>query len=264
MLTAVVGSSGGSGSSSGRVLVVEHEANAGVALVGERLVAAGLALHTVGPEAGQPIPRVPDGFHGVIVLGGTPGPTDDDQASWLPRVRELIRACLDQQVPFLGICLGAQLLAVVAGGTVGAARNGPEVGLYDLRLSDAGSADPLLSGLPPEVKAVEWHFLEVQDLPPGSVALARSDRCPHQAFRAGPVAWGLQFHLEALTSTAEAWAQDGQDDLLSLDLQAADVVDPVRAAEPTLRAWWSQVADRWAQVVLTRPQAGSVRAATTA
>lgn len=234
--------------SSPRVLVVEHEANAGIALVGERILAAGIKMITVGPETGNEIPLSPKGFDGVVVLGGTPGPMDDD-ARWLPDVRTLIRACLDQEVPFLGICLGAQMLAVVAGGTVGDVRNGAEIGLCDVQLADVARGDPLLSGLPPRVRALQWHFLEVHDLPAGSVALARSERCPNQAFRVGPVAWGLQFHLEALTSTARAWTHDDRDDLRSLGLLASDVIDEVRAAEPTLRTWWSDVSDRWLGVV---------------
>jgi GMP synthase-like glutamine amidotransferase len=230
--------------------VVEHEANAGIALLGERILAAGLEMITVGPEAGCEIPLSPNGFDGVVVLGGTPGPLDDDHAQWLPDVRTLIRACLDHQVPFLGICLGAQMLAVVAGGTVGDARSGAEIGLYDVQLSDAGRGDPLLGGLPPQVRALQWHFLEVHDLPPGSVPLARSELCPNQAFRVGPVAWGLQFHLEALTSTAQAWAREDRDDLRGLGLVASGVIDDMRVAEPALRTWWSDVSDRWLGVLM--------------
>ncbi|WP_344294150.1 glutamine amidotransferase-related protein, partial [Agromyces neolithicus] len=111
-----------------RVLIVEHESNAGIGLVGERIAAAGVDMVVVGPEAGGEVPESAAGFDGVVVLGGTPGPTDDDDAVWLPRVRALIADCLAREVPYLGICLGGQMLAVVAGGVVGPVRSGAEVG----------------------------------------------------------------------------------------------------------------------------------------
>lgn len=228
-----------------RVLVVEHESNASIGLVGERIAAAGFELEIVGPEAGRDVPTSAAGFDGVVVLGGTPGPTDDAEAAWLPRVRELIAHCLDAEVPFLGICLGAELLAVVAGGTVGGVRNGAEIGLVDLALTDSAHDDPLLGGLEGELMALQWHTLEIHELPAGSVSLCESARCPNQAFRVGPVAWGTQFHLEALAGTAEEWARDDSEDMRAEGLTSAQVIEPMRQNEERLRAMWSTVADRW-------------------
>ncbi|SDO28788.1 GMP synthase-Glutamine amidotransferase [Cryobacterium flavum] len=232
-----------------RILVVEHEANAGVGLVGERILAAGIDLVRVGPDAGAPIPGRADGFDGVVVLGGTTGPTDDERAAWLPRVRELIADCLQSEVPLLGICLGAQMLAVVAGGTVGRARRGAEIGLSGLELTDSAAADSLLHDLPSPLRALQWHSLEVHDLPANSVSLCTSDRCPNQAFRVGPAAWGLQFHLEASAATAEAWAESDSDDLRAAGYLPEHVIDPMRENEDDLRRVWSEVADRWIGLV---------------
>ena len=88
----------------------------------------------------------------------------------------------------------------------------------------------------------------MSELPVGAVTACSSDRCENQAFRVGPAAWGVQFHLEALAATARAWAGEG------VELRAAGV-DPealvrgVQAAEPQLRRWWSEVGDRWLDVV---------------
>ncbi|WP_159701586.1 type 1 glutamine amidotransferase [Arthrobacter sp. 18067] len=231
-----------------RVLIVEHEANAGVGIIGDRLHAAGIGMVIVGPETGREVPNAPDGFDGVVVLGGTPGPTDDETAVWLPRVRKLISACLDREVPLLGVCLGGQLLAVAAGGSVIRARY-PEIGLGELRLTDAAADDPLFGTLPPQPKALQWHFLEIIELPAGSVALATSERCTNQAFRLGRVAWGTQFHLEATTKTASDWARPDSDALRLLGLTRPEVVDPMQRDEDELRTTWSTVADRWASVV---------------
>lgn len=232
-----------------RILVVEHESNAGIGLIGQRLELAGATVVTVGPEVGKTIPRSAAGFDGVIALGGLPGPADDDEAPWLPDVRALIAWCLETELPLLGVCLGAQMVAYVAGGTVGDVRNGPEVGVCDVDIGPAARNDAVLAGMPATVRAVQWHWLEIVELPATAELLGSSDACPHQAFRIGPNAWGLQFHLEALTSTVAAWAGSDGHNLRELGLAPAGVVDVARAAEPELRATWAPVADRWVDVV---------------
>ena len=231
-----------------KILVVEHEANAGIGLVGERIRAAGIEMDVVGPEAGQDIPLTAAGYAGVVVLGGTPGPTDDADAIWLPRVRELIADSLETTTPFLGICLGAQMLAVVAG-VVAGVRKGAEIGLSELALTANAASDPLLHDLPTELQAMQWHSLEVHELPVGSTSLCSSDRCPNQAFRVGESAWGLQFHLEALAATAEDWARADSEELRDAGLTSTQVVEAMRESETELRHVWSTVADRWVRVV---------------
>jgi GMP synthase-like glutamine amidotransferase len=232
-----------------RILVVEHEADAGLGLVGERLHAAQVEVHIVGPDAELDVPTSADGFDGVVVLGGTPGPLEDERAPWLGPTRELLRSTLDAGIPLLGVCLGAQLLAVVAGGDVAEAAAGGEVGLSAVRMTDAAASDPLLHDLPDDLRTLQWHFLEVRELPAGSVPLCTSDRCPNQAFRVGESAWGLQFHLEATTRTAIDWTATGAADLAAVGLTADEVVSDVEAAEDDLRATWSIVADRWIDLV---------------
>ncbi|WP_164520454.1 type 1 glutamine amidotransferase [Specibacter cremeus] len=232
------------------VLIVEHERTADVALVGERLARAGVRTRLVGPETGSEVPASSAGFDGIIVLGGSPGPVDDDRAPWLPGVRTLIQDALLHNVPLLGICLGAQLLAHVAGGTVDTIAAGPEVGLVDMRLTDDGVADPLLGGIGGPLQALQWHWLEVTSLPAGSVSLCASDGCRNQAFRVGPNAWGVQFHLEAVERTARQWSLESGDTLagLGIDPETAIIARFVEA-EPALRERWSLVADRWIDVV---------------
>jgi GMP synthase-like glutamine amidotransferase len=242
-----------------RILVVEHERAVPVGMLGERLAAAGLAVETVGPDAGRPIPRTPDGCAGVVVLGGSMGPTDDDVAPWLPDVRALIAACLDAGTPLLAICLGAELLAHVTGGRVGTIAAGPEIGLTPVRLLPSAAQDALLTGLPPVADAVQWHSLEAQALPAGAVVLAESDRCANQAFRIGGTAWGVQFHPEVLGDITADWAADEQAELESLELDGDRIVGAVRRAEPELRATWTVLADNWIAVVRSALSGSSAR-----
>ena len=237
-----------------RILVVEHEADAGIGLVGERIEQAGAELTVVGPETGRDVPRSAVGYDGVVVLGGSPSPTDES-VTWFADVRALIRDCLDREVPLLGICLGAQLLGLVAGGRTDLLPGGPEIGVCTLRPTAAAEGDPLLGDLPVQIRSLEWHFYEVRELPAGATSLVSSDRCGSQAFRVGRCAWALQFHLEALPHTAEAWSRNEEELLVANSLTGSLLVSQMREAEPELRATWSPVADRWLSLC-GRPRQG--------
>lgn len=195
------------------VLVVVNDPDSGVGRVGPRLRALGLRL---APVAGDGVPEHPGGHAGVLLLGGGFMPDADARAPWLPRERRLAEAALAGGVPLLGVCLGGQLLALVAGGAVTADHGRPERGLVGIRRRPASVGDPLLGPLPETFPALENHRDAVTVLPPGAVHLAASEDCPVQAFRVGPRAWGLQFHPEAGAERMRRWdparvAADGYD-----------------------------------------------------
>ena len=237
-----------------RILVVEHQGNAGAGLFGERLAASGAELVTVGPDRGAPVPGSLDGFDALVVLGGAMGPADDAHAPWLPATRRLLAEGVARGVPTLGICLGAQMLAHETGGRVRTMPAGPEIGLCSVRFSPDAADDPLFGGLgADELPVVQWHWLEADALPDGARVLASSASCRTQAFRLGEAAWGVQFHPEALAGTAADWAQEDRGSLEELGLPADAVVGGVRAAEARLREVWGGVAERFA--ALARPAA---------
>lgn len=233
-----------------RVLVVEHQSDAGLGLVGERLRGSNVEIVTVGPDAGESVPDTLDGFDGLIVLGGSMGPTEDGVAPWLPATRKLLADGVADGVPTLGICLGAQLLATATGGHVRTMPGGPEVGVHGVQFHESAAQDPLFAGFAgATLPAVQWHWLEADQLPDNASVLASNGACPNQAFRIGERAWGVQFHPEALGDTAQDWADDGKGDLDEIGLEPDAVVRSVRAAESDLREAWSQVADRFAEVI---------------
>ena len=215
-----------------RVLVIEHEALAGAGLIGERLQEHGVELVEYRPYAGgEPLPENLDGYAALIVLGGSMGPTDDVEAPWLPVTRKLLAEAVEQELPTLGICLGAQLLSTATGGHVRSIPEGPEVGLCSVQLTEAASDDPLLAGIAGlELPVVQWHWLESDRLPPGAVLLASSRACANQVYRLGPRAWGLQFHPEALGRTAGDWVD--LEDISEFGFDPEAVVGDVRGAEP--------------------------------
>lgn len=233
-----------------RLLVVEHEADAGLGLLGECFDELGVETTVVGPDAGAPVPGSLAGYDGLVVLGGTMGPTDDDEAPWLPATRALLADAVAQAVPTLGVCLGAQMLATAMGGRVRRIPGDPEVGLHTVELNEAAANDPLLGGFETELPVVQWHWLEADRLPAGAEVLASSPACRNQAFRVGSCAWGVQFHPEALGDTAQVWAS--LDDLSEEGLDPAEVVREVREAEPRLRTVWSELAARFTAIVASR------------
>lgn len=179
------------------------------------------------------------------MLGGGFLPDDDARAPWLAATRRLVAQALADGTPMLGICLGGQMLAQVAGGTVRASYGEPEYGSTAVHLRPEAADDPLLAGLGGTVPAIERHVDAVTRLPAGAVWLASSDSCPYQAFRVGERAWGVQFHPEAEARNISAWDRTwlaGQG--VDRDLLHARAVADEEAAVAT----WSVFAERFAGV----------------
>lgn len=179
-----------------RVLVVQNHAGGGPGRFGAWLASEGVSLDVLHAYAGAPFPRR-TAYDGVLVLGGGFLPDDDARAPWLAPTRALVAGAVERGTPVFGICLGGQLLARVAGGTVRGEHGAPEFGSTPLSLRPEAGDDPLFRDLPERVTAVEHHVDAVTALPPGAAWLMTSERCPYQAFRVGERAWGVQFHPEA-------------------------------------------------------------------
>lgn len=226
-----------------RALIVQHHPSEGLGWFQEWLPAAGLDVHPIHPYLGHRVPSSVEG-DALVVLGGPMGCMDDDRAEWLPAVRSLLRTAVDDSVPTMGICLGAQLLAAATGGYVERGDSGPELGLSSIDVTTGD--DLLVAGSMP---VVQWHFDAVTALPPDSVLLASSDKYPIQAFRVGEGAWGLQFHVEAMPSMVQQWADNDAAALRAQGRDPADVVSQVRFAEQALTEAGEALAQRFAKLV---------------
>ena len=185
--------------------VLQHVAHEGPGSIGAALADCGIDVGGVRPDLEERLPTA-DQLSGLVVMGGPMGVHDDH--AWLGPERDLLRDAVERGLPVLGVCLGAQQLAAALGAEV---TTGPreEVGPGEVELTAEGRRDPVLgpeyNGLSgTTVPCVHWHR-DTFALPSGAVHLAATRQSPHQAFRIGDRAYGLQFHLEVDAALADAW-----------------------------------------------------------
>jgi GMP synthase-like glutamine amidotransferase len=189
----------------GRVLVLQHHPDEGPGALGPLLVDAGLTLDIVELDQGQPVPPL-EPFDVMLAMGGPMDVWQEDVHSWLLDEKAAIRHWVEVLGrPFLGVCLGHQLLATALGGEV-APMPVPEIGVTDMMLSATGRDDPIFGALPSVVPGLQWHGAEIALPPADAVVLAGNECCGVQALRVDKCAWGVQFHVEAGPATVQTWA----------------------------------------------------------
>jgi GMP synthase-like glutamine amidotransferase len=189
-----------------RILIFQHIACEHPGTFRDFMGDDGVVTHTVELDEGEPIPCL-DGFDGLMVMGG---PMDVWQKAIHPWLDAEITAIRDwvaaRRRPFLGFCLGHQLLAEALGGTVEAARQ-PEIGVMTVELTDAGRDSPFLMDVPQPIPCFQWHSAEVSRAPEGAEILASSSACAINAMSWGTRAFSIQFHVEITPVTVAEWGQ---------------------------------------------------------
>jgi GMP synthase-like glutamine amidotransferase len=185
-------------------VVLQHVRYEGPGAIAEALDHAGHPQRVVRIDQGEPVPAAPTvgAMAGLVVMGGPMG-VHDAELGWLHDERVLMKAAVDAGLPVLGVCLGAQQLAFALGGVVA---TGPvdEVGVGEVHLGPNAVGDPVLGPAGSQLPCMHWHR-DTFTLPDGAVLLASSDLYPHQAFRFGARAYGLQFHVEVTASLVGHW-----------------------------------------------------------
>ncbi len=168
------------------------------------LQADGIEWDAVELDAGEEIPDLDD-YDALWVMGGPMDVWDVDEHPWLIAEKTAIRRWVtDLKKPYLGVCLGHQLLADALGG-VCRPQHPPEIGILDVALTAAGQKDDLFKGLPVKQKCLQWHSVCVEQTPENATVLASSDICEVQAMRVGDNAWSMQYHVEVEGDTVDNW-----------------------------------------------------------
>jgi GMP synthase-like glutamine amidotransferase len=189
-----------------KFLVFQHAAAEHPGIFRDLLRADCIAWDAVELDEGVPIPPL-DGYDALMVFGGPMDVWQEDRHPWLAAEKAAIRRWVrDKRAPFLGVCLGHQLLADALGGRV-QLMSKPEVGVFDIRLTAAGRLAPLFEAMPPVFPSLQWHSAEVSELPPHAVKLAENEHCSIQALQVGEKAYGVQYHVEQDERTVPEWGK---------------------------------------------------------
>ena len=185
-----------------KILIVLHQELSSPGRVGHLLVENGFDLDIRRPPLGDPLPETLEKHAGAVVFGGPMSANDGEE--YIRRETDWLAVPLREDRPFLGICLGAQMLVNHLGGSVGSRDDGKvEIGWYPLKPTEEGEA---LMRWPEMV--YQFHR-EGFSLPSGARLLATADTYPNQAFRYGDNAWGIQFHAELTAMMMHRWVVRG-------------------------------------------------------
>jgi GMP synthase (glutamine-hydrolysing) len=207
------------------------------------------SLEIIDVEAGQRLPR-PGEIASAVITGSHSMVTDGQ--SWVESLAKWLRRLVEAEVPILGVCYGHQLLGHALGGRVGFHPDGPEVGTVEVDLLQEGESDPLLRGMPNRFRAHATHAQSVLALPDGAVLLARTAHEAHAAFRAGPCAWGVQFHPEYDEEIMRHYVREQRETLQALGRDPDRVEAEVRFADT------GRILRRFAELS-SRPRPGGSR-----
>ena len=188
-------------------LSLQHIAIEDPGYIKDLLLADGHNLTTIELDEGEKIPTNLDSFDVMFSMGGPMDTWMEDEHPWLIDEKKAIQKfVLEMKKPFIGFCLGCQLLGEVLGGRV-VKSNPPEIGILDINLTDKAKSDPLFLNFPNTFKALQWHSYEVQGLENNEDIniLGSSGPTKFQIFNYKNYAYGIQFHIEIKNDTVSNW-----------------------------------------------------------
>ena len=189
------------------VIVLQHIKIEDPGYIKDLMLNDGVNLTTIELDEGEKIPNDLSKFDAMFCMGGPMDTYMEDQYPWLIEEREKIKEfVVSLKKPYLGFCLGCQLLGEAVGGQV-VKSNPSEIGMMEINFSDKKNDDSLFSSFPNKIKSLQWHSYEVNNLESNKdvVILASSPITKYQIFKYQNHAYGIQFHIEIKDTTVNEW-----------------------------------------------------------
>ena len=190
-----------------RVLILQHIKIEDPGFIKDLMIKDGAELTTIELDEGEKIPTDLSKFDAMFCMGGPIDTWMEKEHPWLIDEKKAIKEfVVDLKKPYLGFCLGCQLLGEVVGGKVERTKN-PEIGMLNISFSNNKSNDALFSNFPDEITSLQWHSYEVQGLENNKdvTHLASSPETKYQIFKYQNHAYGIQFHIEVKDTTVGEW-----------------------------------------------------------
>ncbi|MGR3309818.1 MAG: type 1 glutamine amidotransferase [Candidatus Brocadiales bacterium] len=204
------------------ILFIKHIDIEGPGTIADFLDSNNVPHRTISPFVGDAYPDDPTTCSAIVSLGGPMNVYEEEKYPYMKLEDSFLKDAVKKEVPILGICLGAQLLAKAVGAKVVKAE-AKEIGWYKVPLTSDGKEDPLFHGINNELNVFHWHG-DTFNIPDGGKRLAESEICPNQAFRYGENAYGIQFHIEVTEPMIHEWTRAYKDELDALSLPANQLV----------------------------------------
>ena len=190
-----------------KAIVLQHIKIEDPGYIKDLMLADGWNLTTIELDEGDKIPKNLNEFDAMLCMGGPMDTWMEKEFPWLVEEKNKIKEyVMDLEKPYLGFCLGCQLLGEIIGGRV-VKSNPPEIGILDIDMVEEKKDDLLFSNFPNKIKALQWHSYEVEGLENNNnvTLLASSDSTKYQIFRYRKNAYGIQFHIEIKSNTVSDW-----------------------------------------------------------
>ncbi len=196
------------------VLFIKHITIEGPGTIADFLEDSKIPYTVIDLSYGDKVPKLEKDFQTIICLGGPMNVYEEEKYSFLKYEDILLKRVVDEKVPFLGICLGAQLIAKATGAKV-TKNPEKEIGWYKIVLNDYGLKDGLFKGFPEVFTVYQWHG-DTFGIPEGGRRLAFSELCQNQVLKYSRNAYGIQFHVEITKEMIIQWADAYKAELESL------------------------------------------------